>query len=103
MHCYLWTHLARAKFATKPEESLNIFLGASCLKEIVKHDHNSILLANKHLQHEQQLLHAKFATFLIDAFLALDSAKSNYFAELMESDQQSCVIVYFFSIQLPNT
>lgn len=84
MHCYLRTHLARAQFkANKPEEALDIFLNALCLKEIIKYDQHPELIIRADLKHRQQLLHGHFAKFLIDALLALDSAGTTlYFDEL---------------------
>jgi len=86
-HCYLRTHLARAKFSNDPTESLNIFLNATCLKQIIKYDKNDEFLIRKNLSHDHQKLHAEFTKYLIDTLIGCESKEPLYF-EKMQKDQK---------------
>jgi len=83
MHCYMETHLARARFVNSPAEKLSIFFGAACLKEIRKYDGNEQLLIRRDLGQTQQILHGRFCKFLIENF----SEASGYFGELSEKSR----------------
>lgn len=71
MHCYLNTHLARCKQVNNLDESLNMFLGAIVLREILKYDSSEEFSNRSDLFDEQQILHANFSRFLIDSFFNL--------------------------------
>ena len=89
-HCYLRTHLSRAKFVNDPLEALNIFFNASTLKQIVKFDSNDEFLINSELHFTHQLLHSDFTKFLIDAFIACDSKDSQFFTQSILNDTKKC-------------
>ena len=90
MHCYLNTHLARAKFANSSEDSLNIFFGALSLREILKFDDNQELLTKREFYQEQQILHANFSKFLIDSFIAIENndKRSDFFNQFLTDDKK---------------
>lgn len=88
MHCYLKTHLARSKILNSPQESMNVFLGALSLKEILKYDNLSELKVKKKLNLEHQLLHGQFSRFLIDSFLSMNSELPNYLNEISRDDKK---------------
>jgi hypothetical protein len=90
LHCYLNTHLSRAKLANNCEKKLNIFLGALCLKEIVKYDNNEEFIIRNDLKRDQQILHGKFCKFLIESFISDESyEKNDYFDNLKNDDKKS--------------
>lgn len=78
-HCYLRTHLARAKFTNDTNESLQIFFNAAALKQIVKYDRNDEFILRKDLFQNQQILHADFTKFLIDSFITCENGDSDFF------------------------
>lgn len=97
MHCYLSTHLARAKMVNSPDESLNMFFGAIVLKEIVKYDASDEFAHNPSLLQAHCLLHSSFSRFLIDSFLNVaNAAPSNspsqpsqgFYAKLNSDDKK---------------
>lgn len=89
MHCYLKTHLARCRQVNNTEESLNMFLGAIVLREILKYDSNSEFANRNDLFQEQQILHANFSKFLIDSLINISNQKdSNWFFEKINSDDK---------------
>lgn len=90
MHCYLNTHLARAKMVNSPDEMLNMFFGAIVLKEIVKYDSSEEFTRHRELLQDHCLLHASFCRFLIDSFLNLanSTADMSFYAKLNADDKK---------------
>jgi len=84
-HCYLKTHLARAKFnSNDSNKSLDIFFKAKNLKQIVSFENKDQFLLRKDFHQENQLLHSEFCKFLIDSFMASQNNDTNYFDDLTE-------------------
>lgn len=88
-HCYLNTHLSRAKMANNPDKSLSMFLDAIVLKEITKYDKDDGFSKRPDLFQEHCVLHANFSKFLIDSFVNIcNSESSDTFFETLNSDDK---------------
>ncbi len=98
-HCYLKTHLARAKFASNDSnKALEIFFKATNLKQIVKYENKNELLMRKELHQENQILHSEFCKFLIDSFMASHNNNTNYFDGLKNDAKQHKQLTEYLKI-----
>ena len=87
-HCYLKTHLARAKLVNDSEEGLNMFIGALALKEITKYDSSQEFEARNDLHQDHQILHGQFSKFLIESLIRIENTTTGFFEGTLQADEK---------------
>lgn len=98
IHCYLSTHLARSRASNNPDDSLNTFLGALVLKEILKYDNSDEFTNRPDLFQDHCMLHANFSRFLIDSFMNLSNAATDskqVFVQINKDDRKRSQLVEY--------
>ena len=89
MHCYLKTHLNKAKLNNNsPEDGLTKFFNALSLKEIVKYDNSSDFIVYKELHQNHQLLHGQFCRFLVESLIGAYNNSPCYFETFKSDDRK---------------
>lgn len=99
IHCYLNTHLTRAKSFNDPKESLNALLNANVIREMTKYDESEAYSARRDLFENHQFLHAEFTKFLVDSLARIQNTDSTFFAQLTENDKNRKQLVDFIGIE----
>jgi len=91
MHCYLKTHLSKAKSGSliSPEENLNKFFKSQSLTEILKYDECDEFLVHKELHQTHQLLHGQFCQFLVESLSGAYINSPTYYNEFKRDDKKN--------------
>ena len=93
LHCYLKTHLAKARLnmlngESSIENALGKFFRTQSLAELVKFDNAAEFNSRRDLHRTHQLLHGQFCQYLCEAFLGAFSNSSDYFEEFKSDERK---------------